>query len=127
MNGNRQLAQFYLVFLPMQQMFPAVQQPPAPVQPAPPPMLLADQLTQPIEEQGYHKTTRLVVCVNPPPSRDSGLVVGLTTTKFTYPIATGGKLTIGKHQCSSNLRSSVKNLINKWRITWEFIRPSNIP
>ena len=76
MNGNRQLAQFHPVFLPMQQMFPAVQQPPAPVQPAPPPMLPAHQLTVPIEEQGYHKTTQLVVCVNPPPSRDSGLVVG---------------------------------------------------
>ena len=79
MNGNRQLAQVLT--------FPAEQQPPpSPVQPAPPAMLLANQLMQPIEEQGYlRKETELVVCVNPPPSRDSGLVVGLIVTKFHIP------------------------------------------
>ena len=69
------------VFLPVQQMFPPVQQPSAPVQPAPTPILPADQLTEPIEEQGYSKPKRLVVCVNQPTSREIGLVVGLTITK----------------------------------------------
>ena len=93
MNDNRQLVEAYNVeelaampgqpvFLPMLQMFPAIQQPPAPVQPPPAPIQPADQLTEPIEEEGNYKTTRLVVCAHKPPSRDGELVVGLTVTNI---------------------------------------------